>query len=324
MFSKLRSLARTPSPRRHAKADNEAELDLKTATHHAPAQEPAVSEAAPPSYQDSNQTTVANTTDTTLSTPPFALTFVSIPPPPHPIAIHMQGDYRTPNFSVALPSTPDGPTHAPIPLFEIDTDSTLIFHHSHIRDLRAGGIMHTLKRTTIPTSNPTLKPDITTRKRTSSSSALATTTGPQTETYRYTIHAPGASGAKLLEITTTPDLLTSSSTKLIFRDHASGELDAVTLRLFSHPSLPSPQMTVLHQNAVVGRMSLLSKESEPALKLDCAADVDPLLLVVLVLVVDDRWMTQRRRLKREFGTGVLGVGKGPGAGLAGAYALGGV
>jgi hypothetical protein len=305
MFSKIRA-------RRHANGNDVAEDDLKTARPSASTPEPAASNTAPPSYQDSTQTNTPITTDThPLTTPPFDLTFVPIAPPPHPIAIHMQGDYRTPNFSVTLPSIPTGPPHPPIPLFEIDTDSTLVFHHSHIRDLRAGGTMHTLKRATIPSTIPSPKPR-TTITTTSSSSALPTTTGAQTETYRYTIHSPGSQGRKHLEITTEPALLTAptTSTKLIFRDHASSDLDALTLRLLNLSSFTAPQMDILHQNAVVGRIVLLGKESAPALKLECAARVD-------------RWMTPRRRLKREFGAGVAGVGKGPGAGLAGAYALGG-
>lgn len=201
-----------------------------------------------------------------------------------PVTVHMQGHYRSPDFEVT--------TSTNKPLFTVETESTLVFHVVSINDLRPNGVTYTLKRKT------------------------------DGDVWSYTMLAHGKDGVKLLEIVTTPKLLAADSIPLIFRSKADGELDALRLHIVTHKAV-GRSMEITYHGQPVGRMVQAGSERKPAFRLDIeAARVDPLLFVVFALVVDDRLMTQRRRLRRPLMSGFAGIGKGPGAGLAGAYALG--
>lgn len=204
-----------------------------------------------------------------------------------PMTAYMKGDYRSPDFDIA--------TGNKVPLFHVETDSTLIYHVTYIKDLRPngpGGIAHTIKRIT------------------------------EGDRWRYTACSPGKDGARYLEIETTSKILTSASTRLVFRSTIDGELDAIYLKT----EVQKGRRTALveYQGKKIGEILQLGNDKQPKFNLVIEVPrVDPLLFVCLAYVLDDRLMTSRRRLRRPLGAGFTGVGKGPGAGLAGAYAIGG-
>lgn len=203
-----------------------------------------------------------------------------------PMTAYMKGDYRSPDFHVT--------TADKVPLFHLETQSTLIFHVTYIKDLRPGGpqgIAHTIKRKT------------------------------EGDLWRYTASSPGKDGVRYLEIETTSHILTKAVTKLVFRSTIDGELDAIYLK----NDIEAGRRTSLveYQGQKIGELLQLGSDGHPKFNLIIDVPrVDPLLFVCLAYVLDDRLMTSRRRLRRPFGAGFTGIGKGPGAGLAGAYAVG--
>lgn len=208
-----------------------------------------------------------------------------------PLNVVMVGDYRSPDFEVRT-------RDREMAILHMETESTLVYHHTYIRDLRPngpGGIGYTLKRKQ---------------------------NGDQ---WFYTIHSSGGSegGVKLLEIATTSKILRQSSTRLVFRSTLDGELDALYLNTSIEQGIR--RADVVYQGNRIGGIVQLRSDDNPKfdLKIDIPR-VDPLLFVLLALVLDDRLMKSRRRLKRKLGSGFAGIGKGPGAGLAGAYAIGGM
>lgn len=277
----------------------------------------ATTMAPPPSYQAS-----------TADQPILNLSFTPLPPPPYPLTFLMEGEFRSPNFTVSIPADPEtkpGSTRAKlfgrsnssgamaIPLATVETDSSLIHHHAHIHDARPGGVMYTLKRNPASSPPPLLS--------TSSDGGG----GDDQAEWRYTITSHGAGGARLLEVITTPAILSAASTRLVFRRAADGELDALRLKTLKHGVQEGGLAMVLeYRGERVGEIVLLgARREKPVFRVVLErAGMDPLLAVVLALVVDDRWMGGKRRWKREFGRGLAGIGRGPGAGLAGAYAVG--
>ncbi|RVX71819.1 hypothetical protein B0A52_04218 [Exophiala mesophila] len=237
-------------------------------------------EHSPPSYRDSV---------------PQALTFSRDFGHDLPLNVVMTGDYRSPDFEVR---TKEGE----IVILQVETESTLVYHHSYIRDLRPngpGGIGYTMKRKQ---------------------------NGDQ---WLYTIHSSSSSvgggegGVKLLEIATTSKIVRQSSTRLVFRSTLDGELDALYLNTSIQNGIR--RADVVYQGNRIGGIAQLRSDDNPRFDLKIEIPhVDPLLLVLLALVLDDRLMKSRRRLKRKLGSGFAGIGKGPGAGLAGAYAIGGM
>lgn len=218
---------------------------------------------------------------------PLGLSFTADLGHSEPMTVCMEGEYRSPDFEIA---TVNG-----APLFHVETESTLIYHVTYIKDLRPnapGGIAHTIKRKT------------------------------EGDRWHYSARAPGKDGAQYLEIETTSKILASASTKLVFRSTADGDLDAVYLKTEVQRGRRSA--VVEYQGRRIGEILQLGKDESPKFNLVIdVPGVDPLLFVCLAYVLDDRLMTSRRRLRRPFASGLPGVGKGPGAGLAGAYAIGG-
>lgn len=226
---------------------------------------------------------------------PQALTFSRDFGHEMPLNVVMVGDYRSPDFEVRTRDERE------MTILHMETESTLVYHHTYIRDLRPngpGGIGYTMKRKQ---------------------------NGDQ---WFYTIHSSSSSGGseggvKLLEIATTSKILRQSSTRLVFRSTLDGELDALYLNTSIEQGIR--RADVVYQGNRIGGIVQLRSDDNPKfdLKIDIPR-VDPLLFVLLALVLDDRLMKSRRRLKRKLGSGFAGIGKGPGAGLAGAYALGGM
>jgi hypothetical protein len=222
------------------------------------------------------------------------LTFLpKTPVPAQPTTFHLTGDSRSPDLILIHPSQPS------TPLATISTDSSLVYHHSHITDHRPGGVMHILRRHNSP--------------------------GANTNGFCYTITTHGNQGTKILEITTTSTLLKASSTRLIFRRADNNELDALRLKTFlpgGGATLQQLDMRVEYQGSPVGTITLMSKPEKPVYQLDITRPgIEPLLFAILATVIDDRLMTTKRRSRRHWSAGVPGIGKGPGAGLAGAFAL---
>lgn len=125
--------------------------------------------------------------------------------------------------------------------------------------------------------------------------------------YRYSIITHGAQGRKVIEITTTDDIATSSAkaTRLIFRRSDDGELDALTLRT-SFPNSSRTKdpreldMRVEYQKRPIGKITLTSRPEKPVYELSVdVGGVDPVLFAILAAVVDDRLMISKRRLRRQ-------------------------
>ncbi|KPI35949.1 uncharacterized protein AB675_10494 [Cyphellophora attinorum] len=248
-------------------------------------------DAPPPSY---DATIHHNIDEPQQRQQVFYLTFLpKTPLPTHPTTFHLTGDSRSPDLILTHPSHPSNP------LATISTDSSLVYHHSHITDHRPGGVMHILRRHNPP--------------------------GANSNEFCYTITTHGNQGTKLLEITTTPTLLSASSTRLIFRRSDNGELDALRLKIFltgGGANLQQLDMRVEYQGSPVGTITLISKPEKPVYQLDITQPgIEPVLFAILATVVDDRLMTTKRRSRQHWSAGVPGIGKGPGAGLAGAFAL---
>lgn len=215
--------------------------------------------------------------------------------------IHVDGGARHPDLSVTLP---DGKQ-----LYHLSTESTWVYHETHVKDLRTPQSLFNIRRHPIKG-----KPD---------------------EHWRYTIHSHVAgtkiegssSGVKILEIDTTPGILRggrnqSWSTRLIFRDHQTGELDGLTLTT-TQEGLTSKGTggEVFYQGIRVATITD-KKKNDPGYEIRLERqNLDPLLIVMMAYVIDDRRMESRRRNRRSRAAGLKGVGKGPGAGLAGAYGL---
>ena len=140
----------------------------------------------------------------------------------------------------------------------------------------------------------------------------------------------GASGGQTKDLAVSGRLKQSNSAER--RRGAAGEWEALRLhtrvcergkgRSGKGKEGSGLQMTVTYQGERVGEIVLLGSSEKPEFQIEVeVAGVDPLLLAVLALVVDDRWMGEKRRFRQEFARGWTGVGKGPGAGLAAAFAL---
>lgn len=135
-------------------------------------------------------------------------------------------------------------------------------------------------------------------------------------------------GTKILEIDTDPGMMLggrnkSWSTRLIFRNANTAELDGLTLNV-THEGLTGTGMTgeVLYQGKKVADI-VDRQRREPSYEIRIFRDgLDALLVMMLAYVMDDRVMGSKRRNRRSAMAGVPGIGKGPGAGLAGAYGLG--
>ncbi|KIX01222.1 uncharacterized protein Z518_08947 [Rhinocladiella mackenziei CBS 650.93] len=205
----------------------------------------------------------------------------------NPVTVCMKGEYRSPDFQVSMGKDA-------LVLLQIETNSTLIYHYTDIKDLRPNGMNHTIKRKV------------------------------EGDLWRYTAHGPGKDGVKLLEIETTGKIVApGSSTRLVFRGKMDGELDALHFNSTTELKGRNRVVEVLHRSRRVGQIEQVGRDEKPEFSLSIdVARIDPLLFVVYALVLDDRLMTQRRRLRRPFGSGFAGIGKGPGAGLAGAFAVG--
>ena len=142
----------------------------------------------------------------------------------------------------------------------------------------------------------------------------------------YTITTHGRQGVKIIEVTTSPDILSASSTRLIFRRSDNNELDAIRLKTFLPGSakgkLEQLDMRVEYQGCPIGRISLVAKAEKPVYQFDIDRQgVEPVLFAILATIVDDRLMTTKRRSRRHPFTGLSGVGRGPGAGLGAALAI---
>lgn len=217
---------------------------------------------------------------------PLGLSFTGDTGHDEPLTLIMKGDYRTPDFEVL--------TEEKVPLFQIETESTLVYHVTYIKDLRPGGpdgIAHTIKRKC------------------------------NGNVWRYTALAPGKDSVRYLEIETTPKISTKASTRLVFRSSVDNELDALHMNSEVYDGIR--RLEVVYRGRRTGEIKQVGSDKEPKFSLVIeVAGIDPLLFVCFALVLDDRLMTSRRRLRRPLGSGFAGIGKGPGAGLAGAYAIG--
>ena len=203
---------------------------------------------------------------------------------PQPTTLLMRGEYCSPDFNILAPN---GTT-----LFTVQTDSTQILHDTNIHDPRIPRRLFTVKGKG----------------------------HGDNEEWSYSANEPKKDGKKLLEISTKPTfVLKGGSTRLVFRNGRDDELDALYLQI----DRKSSEMKVMYQDKQVGSIQQSSKLRNPGFMLNVPGGMDPVLMVVMALVVDDRLMTQRRRLRRPLHSGWRGIGKGPGAGLAGAYALSG-
>lgn len=186
-----------------------------------------------------------------------------------PMTVQMEGDYRSPDFEITASNG--------VPLFDIETESTLIYHVSYVKDLRPNGpqgIAHTIKRKT------------------------------DGDRWHYSARSVGKDGVQYLEIETTSKIISNASTKLVFRSTVDGELDAIYLRT----ELQRGRRTAVveYQGKRIGEILQLGKDESP--KFNLVIDVprvDPLLFVCLACVLDDRLMTSRRRLRRPLLLGFL-------------------
>lgn len=215
--------------------------------------------------------------------------------------IHIIGESRSPDLHVSVPNGTK--------LFSFETDSTLVYHETAIRDLSLGSTLFRIRRRPIEA-----QPD---------------------GFWRYTAHSHvpgqvGSDGLKVLEIDTDPGMLNLRepwSTRLIFRHARTGELDGLTLTIVSGDKT-SLNGEVQYRGRRVA--DILSKQKSIAGKHRPEYDgriyhrgLDPLLISLCAYVLDDRTMVRKRRNRESAFAGLAGIGKGPGAGLAGAYALGG-
>lgn len=244
------------------------------------------SNEAPPSYEESLDNDLL-------------LTQNCIPAP----LIHITGDSRSPDLDISLPDRQK--------LYSFETDSTLVYHETAVHDLLAGSTLFRIRRRPIEA-----QPD---------------------GFWRYTAHAhvqgrSSGGGVKILEIDTDPtmlDLTKPWSTRLIFRHARTGDLDGLTL-LVVGGNKTALNGEVRYQRQRVADIVYESKFTSS--KGNCPGyrvrvhhqGLDPLLVSICAYVLDDRTMVNKRRHRESALAGVAGIGKGPGAGLAGAYALGSI
>lgn len=213
--------------------------------------------------------------------------------------VFVSGGSRTPDLTI---STSDG-----LKLYQLQTDSTLVYHETYVKDLRGSQNLFIIRRYPVQDM-----PD---------------------GTWRYTINvstgrrgAHKTGGTKILEIDTDPSMVlagdkTSWETRLIFRNAMTSELDGLTLRMTKNSTRRDVGGEVLYQGKKVADI-LDRGGKEPGFELRIFRDsLDPLLVVMMAYVMDDRVMGSKRRNRRGASVGLLGIGKGPGAGLAGAYGL---
>lgn len=259
--------------------------------------------APPPSFAESMWGLDESETSSFLpkygSLPPEQLALT--PKPTCLSRIFISGGTRTPDLTA---STDDDEK-----LYRFETDSTLVYHETYVKDLAAQRSLFTIRRRPVQD-----KPD---------------------GTWRYTIHTNLGTrgrrvngGTKILEIDTDPGMMLggrnkSWSTRLIFRNANTAELDGLTLSV-THEGLTGTGMTgeVLYQGKKVADI-VDRQRREPSYEIRIFRDgLDALLVMMLAYVMDDRVMGSKRRNRRSAMAGVPGIGKGPGAGLAGAYGLG--
>lgn len=259
--------------------------------------------APPPSFSESTWGSDYSDSSSLLpkyeSLPPEELTLT--PRPTYESRIFLSGGTRTPDLTASSGKDQE--------LFKFETDSTLVYHETYVKDLATNRSLFTIRRRPIED-----KPD---------------------GDWRYTIHtnlgtrgkqANGA--AKILEIDTDAAMLSggrnkSWSTRLIFRNANTAELDGLTLNI-THEGLTGTGMIgeVLYQGKRVADI-VDRQRREPSYEIRIYRDwLDALLVIMLAYVMDDRTMGNKRRNRRSAMAGVPGIGRGPGAGLAGAYAIG--
>lgn len=229
------------------------------------------------------------------SLPPEQLTLT--PDPFFISQIFVSGGTRTPDLTASIGPKQD--------LYHFETDSTLVYHETYVKDLRTPRSLFRIVRK--PVQN---RPD---------------------GTWRYTIHSgtgsrgKEGSGTKILEIDTEPGMTSSGlnklwSTRLIFRNAMTSELDGFTLQVAHEGS--GRRGEVLYEGKKVADI-IDHQRREPSYEIRIFRDgLDPLLTTILAYVMDDRVMDNKRRHRTSPMSGFAGIGKGPGAGLAGAYGLG--
>ncbi|KAK5943149.1 hypothetical protein PMZ80_004155 [Knufia obscura] len=211
--------------------------------------------------------------------------------------IHVAGGSRHPDLQVTLS---DG--H---PLYALETESTMVYHETHVRSaLPTPSSLFNIRRHPIPD-----QPD---------------------GHWRYTIHShtPGGHGpTKILEMDTDPRMLEGEcwNTRMIFRNAFTGELDGLTL-VTTQEGLngKGPGAEILYKGQKVADILDQGKHDPGYDARIYRKGLDPFLVVVGIYAIDDRNMSVKRRNRRSRLAGLPGVGRGRGAGLAGAYAVAGV
>lgn len=199
-----------------------------------------------------------------------------------PVTLMMKGEYRSPDFTLHLPGGD--------PWYHSSTDSSVIHHETFVKDVARNQNVFVIKRKNID------------------------------DMLRYTIHAPGRDGRKLLEVDVKPGTGPGSSIRLIFWNTSASELD----ELFMSTTEGGRPIDISYRGKNVANITGISS-SDPQYRLQIQrAYLDPLLIMILAYILDDGTMTKRRRYRRPLTSGLAGVGRGPGAGLAGAFALGSI
>lgn len=262
--------------------------------------------APPPSFAESMWgLDESDTADTSHFLPRYE------PLPPEELALTHKPTYLSRIFISGGTRTPDltALTDDNEKLYKFETDSTLVYHETYVKDLAGQRSLFTIRRRPIQA-----KAD---------------------GTWRYTVHTNLGTrgrrvngGTKILEIDTDPSMMSggrnrSWSTRLIFRNANTAELDGLTLNV-THEGLAGTCMTgeVLYQGKKVADI-VDRQRREPSYEVRIFRDgLDALLVMMLAYVMDDRVMGSKRRNRRSAMAGVPGIGRGPGAGLAGAYGLG--
>lgn len=214
---------------------------------------------------------------------------------PNPISasrLFISGSTRTPDLTISTDNEQD--------VYRFETDSTLVYHETFVKDLRGPRSLFRIRRHTVQWKSD--------------------------DTWRYTIQT--SSGSKILEVETDPGMLSNRrndpwSTRLIFRNVTTSDLDGLTLCMRpSNTTGSSMSGEISYQGKRVADI-VLNQRREPGYEVRIFRDeIDPLLVVILAYIIDDRTMDSKRRNRRARMSGFAGIGKGPGAGLAGLYGLG--
>lgn len=213
--------------------------------------------------------------------------------------IFVSGGTRTPDLSVTSSDNEK--------LYHFETDSTLVYHETYVKDLRGPYALFNIRRH--PVKN---KPD---------------------GAWRYTIHlnaraksTKGNGGTKIFEMDTDPGMLLGGrddrwQSTLVFRNARTSELDGLTLCVTQEGSSGKGLAAdVLYEGKKVADIIDLRHRREPSYEIRIfRRGLDPLLVIMMAYVIDDRIMGNKRRYRR--GRTVPGVGKVPGASLAGVYRL---